>query len=874
MQHHNFRVCASYVLVFTFLYFPVKVKTQVRPVYDMGAIGLGQMLKRLQTTARVMHTAAHPDDEDSGLLAYLARREQAHTVYLSLTRGDGGQNVIGEELFEPLGVIRSEELLQARRLDGGEQLFTRVMDYGYSKQRSEAARFWGEKLTLGDMVRAIRLYRPYVIISRFSGTPADGHGQHQLAGYLTPMAFKSAADPNMFPEQLKDGLRPWQAKKLYRGQGFRPSPEDAATLVLNTGEYDSLIGRSYFEIAMEGRSQHKSQEMGVLEIRGKQTSGVRLLENLGRKTETETSVFDGLDVSITGIAEMTNNSEKEFSRKLARLQSTAELALMNYNQYEPHKIVPILVKGYRQAVDAESSTQNPDSKFILRQKQSDFVNAIRMASGVVVDALSDVEKIVGGNSTNISVKVFAGPHSNIRIKDFALRIPNGWMSESISEPVSQNTGFRFRNEEAFGSSFFKVTAAKNAPLTQPYWLEQPAHENFTFNWDGKDASKNLPFAAQLVTADVKIEFYGEDITLTRGVQFRFADDIRGELRRELNVVPGATIGLESDLIIAPISPTKTKYNMVMTVTNNMPKAISGTAQIDLPAGWKLSPERSTFSLGQTGDKTAVRFELTIPANTKPGDYKLLANAAIGDKKYDKQVLEIAYPHIQTHRIYSAAEVKVQVLDLKVSPVKVGYVAGSGDKVADAIERLGLDLKTLDEKELSTGDLNRYDTIVIGIRASQVRPDFVANNGRLIDFIKNGGTLIVQYQQYEYVRNNLPPFPAKMQSNSRTVDENAKVTILDPAHPVFNFPNKITQADFSNWIQERHLYSLTEWDSKYVPLLESHDEGEDDAKGGMLYAEIGRGKYFYTSYSWFRQLPKGVPGAYRIFANLLSQSKAK
>ncbi len=214
------------------------------------------------------------------------------------------------------------------------------------------------------------------------------------------------------------------------------------------------------------------------------------------------------------------------------------------------------------------------------------------------------------------------------------------------------------------------------------------------------------------------------------------------------------------------------------------------------------------------------------------------------------------------------------MDLKVSPVKVGYVAGSGDKVADAIERLGLDLKTLDEKELSTGDLNRYDTIVIGIRASQVRPDFVANNGRLIDFIKNGGTLIVQYQQYEYVRNNLPPFPAKMQSNSRTVDENAKVTILDPAHPVFNFPNKITQADFSNWIQERHLYSLTEWDSKYVPLLESHDEGEDDAKGGMLYAEIGRGKYFYTSYSWFRQLPKGVPGAYRIFANLLSQSKAK
>ena len=348
------------------------VKAQVRPVYDMGAIGLGQMLKRLQTTASAMHAGAHPDDEDSGLMAYLARKEQARTVYLSLNRGDGGQNVIGEELFEPLGVIRTEELLQARRLDGGEQMFTRVMDYGFSKKREEAARIWGEQLTLGDMVRAIRTFRPLVIISRFSGTPADGHGQHQLAGYLTPTAFKAAADPNMFPEQIREGLQPWQAKKLYVGQGFRPDAANPPTISLNTGEYDSMIGRSYFEIAMEGRSQHKSQEMGVLELRGKQTSGMRLLETSGVRNANEASVFDGLDTSIKGIAKLTNNSEENFAKKLDDLQDTAAKALKEYNPYAPENLVPTLAKGFRQAVEAEMSTRNPDSKFMLRRKTNEF----------------------------------------------------------------------------------------------------------------------------------------------------------------------------------------------------------------------------------------------------------------------------------------------------------------------------------------------------------------------------------------------------------------------------------------------------------------------------------------------------------------------
>lgn len=873
MKISNSKIIIAVLVLFSIIHCPFSVRSQVRPVYDMGAIGLGQMLKRLQTTASAMHTGAHPDDEDSGLMAYLARKQQARAVYLSLNRGDGGQNVIGEELFEPLGVIRSEELLQARRLDGGDQLFTRVMDYGFSKTRAEAARIWGEQLTLGDMVRAIRMYRPMVIISRFSGTPADGHGQHQLAGYLTPIAFKAAADPAMFPEHFQEGLRPWQAKKLYMGQGFRANPNNEPTLFLNTGEYDPLIGRSYFEIAMEGRSQHKSQEMGVLELRGKFVSGMRLMESNVPKVENETSVFDGIDTSIKGIASLTNSSDENFAKKLAELQETAETALKSYEPYNPQKLVSVLAKGYKQAVDAEMSTNNVDAKFLLKQKQSEFIKALQLAGGVVVDALADTDTLVAGNSSNIAVRVFAPQNADVKIKNVSLKTPNGWTAETAPEPIRQETGFRPRNEDAFNASFFNLTAPENAKPTEPYWLENPRNPNFTFDWNDKD-SKNLPFQKPLVTAEVKMEIGGQEITVEKEVQYRYADDIRGELRRDLNIVPLATVGLESDLLIAPVSSKADKHRLVMTVRNNAPNAIKGTGTFNLPNGWTLSPKTAEFSLAQKGDKTALAFEVTIPANTKADSYNLTATATVEGKNYDLQMQEIAYPHIQTHRLYSKADVKAQVLDLKVSPVKIGYIMGSGDKVPQAIQRLGLNVTMLDEKALSTGNLNQFDTIIVGIRASQVRPDYVANNGRLNEFMQNGGTLIVQYQQQEYARMNLPPYPAKMEGNTRTVDENAPVKILEPNHPIFNFPNKITDADFANWIQERNLYTLTSWDeSKYTPLLETHDEGEPESKGGMLYAEIGKGKFIYTSYSWFRQLPVGNQGAYRIFANMLSLPKA-
>ena len=891
MLTNKFRFSISLLLILTILCATAPLNNaQVRANYDNGVIGLGQMLKRLQTTASVLHTGAHPDDEDSGLLAYLARKEQARTAYLSLNRGEGGQNVIGTELFEPLGVIRTEELLQARKLDGGGQFFTRVMDYGFSKTRAEAARIWGEKETLGDMVRAIRMYRPMVIISRFSGTPADGHGQHQLAGYLTPLAFKAAADPNEFPEQIAEGLRPWQAKKLYVSQSFVQNAENVPSLVLNTGEYDSLIGRSYFEIAMEGRTQHKSQEMGVLELRGKMNSGMRLVENFASKVEKESSVFDGIDTSLTAIPKLVGLNDDYLNGELKDAQKSANEAVQNFDALNPSRIVPNLIKGLKairkargEIVKRTKPTQTPaqaDADFLLAEKETEFSKALQMAAGIVIDALSDTETIVAGEAANVAVRVFAPENTQIKIKNVSVLVPNGWTASTATEPAQQENTFRPRRENAFNAAFFAVTASKDAKPTEPYWLDTP-RKNFNFDWQEKD-SKNMPFQPALMTAETILEIGGEEITVKKDVQYRYADDIRGELRRDVAVVPLVSVALDSNLLIAPVSNKPGKQKIIVSVTNNAPRETKGIIKLTLPKGWTTTPGTADFTLKNRGEKTALSFDLTIPANTKPDDYKIVTQAIINNQTYNQTMQTVAYPHIQTHRRYQKAEISAKVLNLKVAPVRVGYIMGSGDKVPEAIRRLGLNVTMLEEKDLSTGDLSKFDTIVVGIRASQTRPDFVANNNRLLDFMKNGGTMIVQYQQSEYVNQNLPPYPAKMDtvingtqriSNVRVTDENAKITILVPTHPVFNFPNKIGDDDWKNWIQERNLYSFSTFDPKYTPLLEAHDEGEPNSNGGMVYAEIGRGKYIYTSYSWFRQLPNGNSGAYRIFANMLSLPKA-
>lgn len=837
------------------------VQAQVRPVNDYGIVGLQQLLRKLNTNASVMMIGAHPDDEDSALLAYLSRHDQARTVYLSLTRGDGGQNIIGPELFESLGVIRTEELLQARRLDGAQQLFGRAFDYGFSKTLAEARSKWDEKVLLCDVVRAIRGFRPLVVISRFSGTSSDGHGQHQFAGYISPIAVKAAADP----AQCTQSGQAWQVLKFYQGFGNNNS-----TLQVNTGEYDPVTGRSYFEIAMEGRSQHKSQGEGRLELHGDQASNLTLKESVPPRLEKEASISDGIDTSIMGTAKISGDSSEVITPKLKRLHDFMVAAQEDFEPGTPGRIVPTLIEGVQAARDVEWSTRNPVTKSLMQRKQAELLEAIRTAGGIKIDALSNKETVVPGESMLVSAKVFFPGWLGATVKEITVKTPQGWTVGKAEEPKAPTSGF-FRRETGRSEGFFTVGVPGNARVTQPYWLENP-REGDLFSWPA-DENLNLPFQPPAIEAEVKLEIDGKELVFTQPVQFRFADESRGEIRRNVDIVPALSISVDQKLLIVPESAKPQTRRIVMTVENHSEKAIKGNASLNVHTSpeWRAVSSNAVVDLKKKGEKTSVVFDVTIPAKTPPGTYSISPQVGVMEGLATDEMHKIEYPHIQTHRYYTRSTINVNVIDLKVSPVKVGYIMGSGDQVPEAIRQMGLDVTLLDQIELGSGDLSKYGVIVVGVRASEVRDDFVAHKPKLLEYMEKGGTMIVQYQRPMYAQQGMTPFPA--QQGPRVVDENAKVTILEPAHPIFNFPNKITDTDFSGWVQERNLYNFGTFDPKYTPLLEAHDAGEAENKGGLVIADIGKGKYIYCSYSMFRQLPSGVGGAYRLFANMLSLPKA-
>jgi LmbE family N-acetylglucosaminyl deacetylase len=897
-------------------------RAQVRSTYNEGAVGLGLLLRRLQTTASVLHTGAHPDDEDSALIARLARGDGARVAYLSLNRGEGGQNRIGAELFDALGVIRTEELLQARQLDGGEQFFARAFDFGFTKTREETARRWNERELLGDMVRVIRRFRPLVIISRWNGTPADGHGQHQFAGYLTPLAFAAAADPAAFPEQLAEGLRPWQVKKLYVSVFGQPPATATATtgqgtgarpVEIDTGRFDPLLGRSFYEVAMEGRSQHKSQGEAALELRGAQTSRVRLVKSAPGPFQfapNEQSIYEGLDTTLGGISRTAGLRDDALSKDLEQVERDARQALEQFNALDPRNTTSALTAGVFHTRQARRTLaqlkDSPDARaeadFLLAQKEREFSEALRLAYGVRVDALADAETVARGGSFVVAVRVFADDPRVGRIEELRLRAPEKWRVERVAEPSKAETAFVAR-EAALAVAYFRVHVSPDAEPTQPYWLArvdgEPTRKSDMYVWD-KDDPKTEPFAPPLLSGEVSMGMGGTPQVVSAPVQYRYLDAVRGEVRRELNVVPEMSVQLDPALIIVPLRARSRAREVTLQLMNNVEPAVaregqpvvSGAARVGLPAGWPVDVT-TPFKFEAKGERATLKHAINLPRGLEAGSYRIVGmSAATYHARPDDDTQPmlfkraqrvISYPHIQTHYYYTDAEATVRVFDLNVASVRVGYIMGSGDEVPDAIRQMGLNVTLLDETQLATGDLSRFDTIVVGVRASQTRPDFVAHHARLLEFVRRGGALIVQYQRPDYAAKKLPPLPAAMEvpprragesaTIARVVDENAPVRVLQPAHPAFNFPNRINAADWQGWVQERSLYNFTTFNAGYTPLLESHDAGEAEQRGGEVYARIGRGHYVYTSYAWFRQLPAGVPGAYRLFANLLSLPKA-
>jgi LmbE family N-acetylglucosaminyl deacetylase len=863
------------------------VSSDTRPApEDRGAGGLALLLRRLQTIASALHTAAHPDDESTELLAILARGQGARAAYLSLNRGEGGQNGIGPELWEGLGVIRTEELLAARKLDGAEQFFTRAMDFGYTRSAEETLQKWNREEVLGDMVRVIRMMRPLVVVSGFTGTGQDGHGQHQVAGMLTPEAIKAAADPNRFPEQIgKEGLRPWKVLKVYGRRFGQVSSGPRAEF--DVGVYDPVLGRSYAELAADGRSRHRSQDFGMIQARGSQQRAFPRLQSEVHIPDSEKSLFTGIDVSITGIAKFAGSDGARMMPSLAKIEESVEKAAAEFRIERPEAIAPHLAAGLREVRALRTGLGNLDPVSratvdgMLARKEQEFNDALVKSHGVLIDALSNTEIVTPGESVEVSANVFLGHLSGAENgpaparPNITLAAPAGWRVEQIQVEQEQLSGiqaFMRGRERADVTVRYRAVVPGTEQPTQPYWLAKPRARD-QFDWE-ESMPRNLPFAPAIAHARVELNLSGERVVIDQPVEHRFADKTFGEIRRELKVAPALTLTVHPSLLVIPAGSAGRTREISVEITHNARRATNGTVKLVAPQGWKVDSGNLPLAFTGQSEKTSRTFKITPPAGAA-GDFELRAVAEAGGREYATGYSVISYPHIESHFIYRPAKTKVEVFDVKVAGnLKVGYVMGSGDDGPEALRQMGVDVKLLGAADLASGDLSVYDTIVLGIRVYEVNDDVTANNKRLLDYVSNGGTLVVQYNKNEYAQGNFAPYPVKMARGDRVSDETAPITMLVPDHPLFNFPNRITGDDWKGWVQERGLYFLSGWDDRFTPLLAAPDDAGAMQKGGHLIAQFGKGNYIYTGFAWFRQFPAGVPGAYRLFANMVSYSKRK
>jgi LmbE family N-acetylglucosaminyl deacetylase len=864
---------------------PVGARAQVQELKeDLGAAGAYQALLRARSTATVLFTQAHPDDEDAALVTLAARRDGARTGILSLTRGEGGANLIGSEQYDALGVLRTEEFLAACRYYGVRDLmFTRAADFGFSKRLDETLEHWGKDAILADVVRAIRAYRPDVIISRFHGAARDGHGNHQAAGLLTREAFKLAADPQAFPEQLKDGLRAWQAKKLY----FICRANEAHTLKVNTGVFDPLLGRTYREMASEGYAMHRSQAVGLAKPpRGQSFSYLRLVESVGPLSESEQSIYDGLTLDASG-------TPAEVARLEAGALAEAEQALKEFDARRPWAVVPRLVAGAKQVQAARALLG--DEMSLLQERRHEplparlllraeaFNEAVNKALGLTFDVLVDPANPPSGPfammqpretfgvaipGQQFSVTATVTNRSGLAVKPggHGLLLPPGITAALDSDPPPAFTdgAYTFRS---------RVTVGERVEFSQPLWSRASELRDHLYRYPYK-SDFIPPFGDRTAQAGFNYSIDGVRFQISAPLQTSFVAAPFGDQRRLLTIAPAMNVSLVPRVGVVPLGASSTTASVTVSVSSNAKGRAEGKVKLRAPEGWRVEPSEQPFGFEHEGERRSFTFKVTIPS-VKPGaEYKLQAVAEYAGREYAAGYQVIAHRDLEPRHLYRDAAMTIRGMNVKVAPdLSVGYVMGVGDRVPEALEQIGVKVTMLGANELAAGNLDQFDAIVVGIRASAVRDDLKAHNRRLLDYVERGGNLIWQYQTPEFDQLAYGPYPYKMGRNPEEVsEEEAKVTILDPANAVFNWPNKITEADFNGWVEERGSKWLAEWDARYTPLLEAHDRGQAPQRGGLLQAKYGRGTFTYAAYAFYRQLPAGVEGAYRLFANIISQKR--
>lgn len=773
------------------------------PQLNASEIAIG--LEKLSVKGSALYIAAHPDDENTRLLAYLAKEAKVRTGYLSLTRGDGGQNLIGNEQAELLGLIRTQELLAARRVDGAEQFFTRANDFGFSKTSDESFKIWGKEQILADVVWVIRNFKPDVIITRFPEDSRAGHGHHSGSAILAKEAFYAAADTKRFPEQLKY-VSVWQAKRIvwntFNFGGTNTTAPDQ--FKLDVGLFNPLLGKGYGEIAAISRTNHKSQGFGSTLQRGE---AVEYFSHLAGEP-AKTSLFDGINTRL-------GNSKAE--TLLTEIQS-------NYKVSAPWQSLPSLLK------------------LKLELKNNTLLDELILAcAGVWLEANTPERTYSEGDSIAVKIQAMVRTKADL----------------SLSLSIANQKAFTVQPNK-FISSDYKVAAQES---TQPYWLRKN-HPIGQFNIESQSLV-GYPENPNPLSIKLQLTINGQTIEVNSPIVYKSTDPIKGEKYQPVVIAPRVTATLSDKAYVFTNNDAKT----ITVQLKNFGTQSSGSVYVQLPKGWKSSPEKINFTFARKGDEQNVSFDITPGQETNSGN--LLIQVNTNGSPSDKGLKTITYDHIPNITIFPQAIARVEKIDLKIAGKRLAYIDGAGDLVADALMQMGYEVTHLTPSQVLLNDLSAYDAIVTGVRLYNISEEVRSIQPKLLTYVQNGGTLLVQYNVSNGLKTqNIGPYPFKL-TNKRVTEEDAKVSFLVPKHPALNYPNKITDRDFEGWVQERGLYFASDIDPKYTTVLGMNDTGEASTDGSLLIGNYGKGKFVYTSLVFFRELPAGVPGAYRLIANLLA-----
>ncbi|MDP6610589.1 MAG: PIG-L family deacetylase [Vicinamibacterales bacterium] len=882
-RHLHRRLLSAFVLVLVAGGIAVSLvhgQMQVRPVADEeGHAGLGLVLRKLTTVGSFMMATAHPDDENNALLALLSHGRGIRTALVSATRGDGGQNEIGAELFDALAVLRTEELLAAHRFDGAEQYFTRAVDFGYSFSVEETFERWGRQEILGDFVRMIRTLRPDVITGL---RPTGGGGQHhQASAILAQEAFRAAADPTQFPEQIADGLRPWQAKKFYfsAGFGFRGAPAGADTEGLETIDlsgFDPLLGRTYADIGSEARSMHKCQGMPqVLRLPGDSRARYTLADTTiaNRNGGDDAPLFDGIDTSLASLIQYAGaRAPRGLAVVLTSIAQQAREAQRQFSQSGIDATRQPLLNGLAAVRNLRGQLRTfglsddavYEIDFRLAQKEEQFQRAVMLAHGVRLEALADDGVVTAGQPVRVSALVANRGAADVAVRRVSFEGFDGAALGCGADVVTAGGVYTC-------DSYLSVPAA--AAQTTPYFSRLPDAARYRFD---AAATFGLPFEPSPFQATFAIGFSREQVSVRVPIQFRYEKEIfSGEKRTELNVVPRLAVQLSPEIAVAPVR-SEAPRELRVIVSNRGADPTRADVALDVPAGWQVEPAEASIAFAREDEERTVRFFVTPAAGVAVGDHTVTARVTSDGARFEQGYQVVEYPHTQPRHLTTTAEARIKVIDVLVaSDVLVGYVMGAGDQMPTAIEQLGGRVERLSGDVLAWGDLSKYDLIITGVRAYELDADLRAHNDRLMSYVEDGGTVIVQYNKFGFNDAQYGPFPAQV-SRSRITDEGAPVELLVPNHPLFNEPNPIDATVWDGWVQERGLYFLGERAPQYVDLVSMEDPFENNPgvkDGALVEARVGQGRWLYVALGLWRQLPAGTEGAYRLLANLLSVADA-